>query len=50
MTLDEAIAHAREVAENRNDLCDECRREHAQLAEWLEELKNRRANDGTYRY
>ena len=51
MTLDEAIAHAREVAkEKRNDyeracalnvpsegFC-ECAAEHEQLAEWLEEL------------
>ena len=55
MTLDEAIAHAREVAkEKRNDyeracalnvpsegFC-ECAAEHEQLAEWLEELKERR--------
>ena len=38
MTLEEAIKHAREVAENRTDLCEECRAEHEQLAEWLEEL------------
>ena len=34
MTLDEAIDHAREVA----DGCGECADEHRQLAEWLEEL------------
>jgi len=41
MTLDEAIAHAREVGikmacskETRS-----CGKEHLQLAEWLEELK-----------
>ena len=55
MTLDEAIIHAREVAErNRraadfesedsldNDIkinCLNCAEEHEQLAEWLEELK-----------
>ena len=54
MTLDEAILHAREVAErnrkqykncpsNRTDIryqtCEECAEEHEQLAEWLEELK-----------
>ena len=38
MTLDEAIEHAKE-ASLREDLCDECRKEHAQLAEWLAELK-----------
>ena len=59
MTIDEAIAHAREVAEkNRNfDVipekvmatstfkynCLKCAEEHEQLAEWLEELKAYRA-------
>ena len=38
MTLEEAIKHARDTAENRTDLCDECRAEHKQLAEWLEQL------------
>lgn len=36
MTIDEAIAHAREVASQG---CAECNRDHEQLAEWLEELK-----------
>lgn len=39
MTIDEAIEHAREVAESRDDMCAECRAEHQQLADWLEELK-----------
>ena len=39
MTLDEAIQHAREVAESG---CSECCKEHEQLAEWLEELRDRR--------
>ena len=54
MTLDEAILHAREVAERnrkqykncpsdrtdiRHQTCEECAEEHNQLAEWLEELK-----------
>lgn len=39
MTIDEAIKHAREVAECREDMCDSCRKEHQQLADWLEELK-----------
>ena len=59
MTIDEAIAHAREVAKkNRNfDVipekvmatstfkynCIKCAEEHIQLAEWLEELKQYRA-------
>ena len=58
MTIDEAIAHAREVAkrrmaeyENHYDKdahyyptqCKKCAEEHIQLAEWLEELKQYRA-------
>lgn len=54
MTIDEAVTHAKEVAEknylqgmlchaNPNDSeldrCIECGREHEQLAEWLQELK-----------
>ena len=49
MTIDEAIAHAREVAEvnrkcNENsdciDIeCERCAEEHEQLIKWLEELK-----------
>ena len=58
MTLDEAIAHAREVATEQkrrsgecviNDnecdkfsACIKCAEEHEQLAEWLEELKELR--------
>lgn len=54
MSIDEAIAHAREVAKrnreqwkncpaDRRDIehqtCEQCAEEHEQLAEWLEELK-----------
>ncbi len=42
MTLEEAIAHAKEVAEISN--CDKCQKEHLQLALWLEELKQYRSN------
>lgn len=57
MTIDEAIKHAREVAEKKytegmlchanpnDDLLDgyiSCAEEHEQLAEWLEELKDYR--------
>ena len=58
MTIDEAIAHAREVATEQkrrsgacviNDnecdkfsACIKCAEEHEQLAEWLEELKESR--------
>ena len=39
MTLDEAIAHAKEVFENQY-VCEDCREEHKQLAEWLEQLRD----------
>lgn len=42
MTLEEAIHHARMTAETREDLCEECRKEHLQLADWLEELQESR--------
>lgn len=42
MSLDEAIKHAEEKA-NDKDCC--CRAEHAQLAEWLKELKFRRSEE-----
>lgn len=38
MTLYEAIVHAKELSESQS-LCEDCREEHKQLAEWLEELK-----------
>ena len=41
MTLDEAIAHAKEISENQY-ICEECQKEHRQLADWLEELKSLR--------
>lgn len=44
MTLDEAIEHAKERA---NQDCTECAKEHKQLAEWLVELKKlRQRKDG----
>lgn len=42
MTLDEAIKHAEDTANTRSDLCEECREEHRQLAEWLKELEQYR--------
>ena len=42
MTIDEAIAHAREVSSRKFDdrvHCIRCSEYHEQLAEWLEELK-----------
>lgn len=48
MNLDEAIKHCIEVAEEHTkynfyggyESCDECAKEHRQLAEWLRELKD----------
>ena len=64
MTIDEAIAHARDVANKqkiRSDICIQndsecdkfsdclkCAEEHEQLAEWLEELKAYRENSNSY--
>jgi len=55
MTLDEAIKHCEEVAEEQDKLCkvndsfnfsqpkwEKCAEEHRQLAEWLKELKQLR--------
>ena len=44
MTIDEAIEHARDVAINGK--CSiECKEQHEQLAEWLEELKEWRKRE-----
>ena len=43
MTLEEAIKHAEELANDIN-ICSDCREEHRQLAEWLIELKRYRKN------
>ena len=62
MTLDDAIKHARDKAEeNRKgatynfptlsdyyDMCLKCAEEHEQLVEWLEELKDRRETNFNY--
>lgn len=37
MTLDEAIAHVKELSESQS-ICKDCRESFKQLAEWLEEL------------
>lgn len=40
MTLEEAITHCKEVVARETDaICDECRKEHQQLLEWLQELQ-----------
>lgn len=48
MTLDEAIAHAREAGMRltRDEGCKACGEEHLQLAEWLKELKQYRLKYG----
>lgn len=50
MTLDEAIAHAREVSKSFDykTHCKECAKEHKQLAEWLEELKKLKSSTVPY--
>ena len=54
MTLDEAIKHCNEVAERlegkngyayTDATCEECAKEHRQLAEWLKELMALKEND-----
>ena len=39
MTLEEAIAHCEDVANDRAGCCEDCAEEHRQLAEWLKELR-----------
>ena len=62
MTLDEAIKHAEEVAEEKEEqaweaqlqeeyrICKDCAKEHRQLAEWLKELKQLRKQTKTGRW
>lgn len=47
MTLNEAIAHAQEVADSMRRECPThaCGLEHQQLADWLRELRDRREKD-----
>lgn len=44
MTLTEAIAHLDESLKDKNHewACEECKEEHIQLKNWLEELSQRR--------
>ena len=57
ITLDEAIKHCEEVAERLENSCkrdwmgeddERCASEHRQLAEWLKELKEYKANREGY--
>lgn len=48
MTIDEAIAHAREVSSRKFDdrvHCIRCSEFYKQIAEWLEELSRRRVEE-----
>lgn len=45
MTLEEAIKHCEDVAEDRCGCAEDCVNEHRQLAEWLKELKAYREAD-----
>lgn len=38
MKIEEAIEHCYDVAVSNGDECEECKREHIQLAGWLKEL------------
>lgn len=42
MTLNEAIEHLEEKLQEDNFSCEECRKEHLELQEWLEELRESR--------
>ena len=42
MTLDETIEKYREKGNPYGTCCEECEKEHEQLVEWLEELKELR--------
>lgn len=44
MSLDEAIQHCEDVANGMTEQgkCEECAKEHEQLAKWLKELKRYR--------
>lgn len=46
MTLDEAIIHCEDVANDRAGCSEDCAEEHRQLAEWLKELKAYRQMTG----
>lgn len=41
MTLEEAIFHCEEKSKD-DSICDECKEEHKQLKNWLEELREYR--------
>lgn len=42
MDLEEAISHLKELVDNHDFECEECKRDHKELLAFLEELKQRR--------
>ena len=46
MDLEEAISHLKELINNHDFECLECKRNHEALLGFLEELKQRRSQDG----
>lgn len=46
MNLEEAIYHLKELIDNHDFECLECKRDHEALLSFLEELKQRRNKDG----
>lgn len=46
MDLEEAIFHLKELIDNHDFECLECKRDHEDLLGFLEELKQRRGEDG----
>ena len=46
MNLEEAISHLKELIDNHDFECLECKRDHEELLGFMEELKQRRAKMG----
>ena len=46
MNLEEVIFHLKELIDNHDFACGECKRDHEELLGLLEELKQRRDKDG----
>lgn len=46
MDLEEAISHLKELVDNHDFECEECKRDHKELLAFLEELKQRRKKMG----
>lgn len=46
MNLEETISHLKELIDNHDFKCEECKRNHEELLGFMEELKKRRADNG----